>query len=95
MDEKSAALAEAKRDTKKRLARLHKRGLTIYGEKLLRQQQNNACAGCFDPLGETFVIDHCHRTGRRRGLLCHRCNTALGLARDNADTLRRLADYLD
>jgi|SRR6185437_3264096 len=41
------------------------------------------------------VIDHCHKDGYVRGLPCDRCNRALGYARDNPDTLRALAAYIE
>lgn len=40
-------------------------------------------------------VDHNHSTGKRRGLICARCNHMLGHSYDNPDTLRRAADYLD
>jgi hypothetical protein len=40
-------------------------------------------------------LDHCHRTGKIRGVLCAKCNTALGLFDDNRETLRRAIDYLE
>lgn len=39
-------------------------------------------------------IDHCHSTGKIRGLLCGRCNTMLGLAKDDPDILVRAINYL-
>ena len=63
----------------------------------------NRCAICGEP--ETAVsrtgrpksisVDHDHDTGRIRGVLCDRCNRALGYLRDNPDLLRRAADYLE
>jgi len=34
-----------------------------------------------------LVVDHCHTTGKVRGLICHACNSMLGYARDNTDTM--------
>lgn len=39
-------------------------------------------------------IDHCHASGEFRGLLCNSCNLALGMFRDDADLMRRAADYV-
>lgn len=40
-------------------------------------------------------IDHCHETGRVRGVLCSRCNAALGLLDDEPCRLRAAADYIE
>ena len=44
---------------------------------------------------KSISVDHDHDTGRIRGVLCDRCNLALGYLRDNPDLLRRAADYLE
>ena len=41
-----------------------------------------------------LVIDHCHKTGEVRGLLCHNCNRALGLLHDDRESLARAVEYL-
>jgi len=45
--------------------------------------------------GSNWHIDHDHRTGAVRGILCGNCNKALGYAHDHPATLRALADYLE
>lgn len=70
-----------------------------YDEMLARQ--NRVCAICQEPQawnrreGDILVVDHDHSTGQVRGLLCHACNQALGLMRDNPDVLRRAAAYVE
>lgn len=44
---------------------------------------------------DKLCLDHCHKTGKFRGWIGGKCNRALGLAKDNPDTLRKLADYLE
>lgn len=63
----------------------------------LHESQGKKCAVC-DTALEMFVgrkggfIDHCHKTGRVRGILCNRCNTVIG-GIENAD-LQRMLKYI-
>lgn len=57
------------------------------------QEQENACAVCGD-LGQ-LVVDHCHTTGKIRGLLCHPCNLSLGKMKDSPELIRKLAEYCE
>ena len=43
----------------------------------------------------TLSVDHNHKTGRVRGLLCRRCNSVLGFAKDSVQLLKRLIAYLE
>ncbi len=43
----------------------------------------------------SLAIDHCHETGRVRGLLCSNCNRGMGFLKDNADILRKAAEYIE
>ncbi|MFE7628779.1 endonuclease VII domain-containing protein [Streptomyces sp. NPDC057509] len=40
-------------------------------------------------------VDHCHRAGRVRGVLCFNCNSAIGKLGDDPDALRRAIAYLE
>jgi hypothetical protein len=60
------------------------------------QAQNGGCAGCgVVQVERRLCVDHDHVTGRVRGLLCGRCNLAIGSVRDDPATLRHLANYLE
>lgn len=75
-----------------------KYGITLeqYDELLIKQ--NGKCAVCSKPEQEEryrrLAVDHCHDTLKVRGLLCHRCNRAIGLLKDNVDYLRSAIVYL-
>jgi hypothetical protein len=64
--------------------------------------QNHLCAICREVEIETvkekvlrLAVDHNHATGKVRGLLCRRCNRAIGLLRENPVYIRAAADYLE
>lgn len=68
-------------------------GLTAAQKEAMAAAQKGRCTLC---LWETeLVVDHCHRTGRVRGLLCGECNKGLGFLRDDPEVARRAAAYLD
>ena len=73
-------------------------GITVeeYAERF--KAQEGVCVLCRKPeriKGRRLAVDHDHKTNRVRGLLCFRCNTALGKAGDNPTLLRRMANYVE
>ena len=61
----------------------------------LVEEQQGLCAICSRPFGdEPYYVDHDHKTGLIRGLLCNGCNLGLGLFRDDIDALLAAAQYL-
>ncbi|MFC3454018.1 endonuclease VII domain-containing protein [Amycolatopsis speibonae] len=64
----------------------------------LWQEQEGLCAICRTELQRTGMrshnIDHCHKTGRVRGLLCRACNWGMGILGDDPDRLEAAATYL-
>ena len=80
---------------------LKKYGITLEEYDLLLEMQKGVCAICGKLPDETNTnnkylhVDHCHDTGKIRGLLCNPCNMALGLFKDNPLFVRKAADYLE
>lgn len=76
----------------KRTARKSLYGITPEQFSLLLENQGGGCATC----GGTsrLSVDHDHRTGQVRGILCGRCNSILGFAKDSGETLAKLIFYL-
>jgi diaminopimelate decarboxylase len=62
----------------------------------LFKAQGEKCKICLSPDhgGSNWHTDHCHDTGRVRGILCHGCNAGLGHFKDNKAALARAIDYL-
>lgn len=56
---------------------------------------HDGCAVCGGATARGLFVDHCHDTGRVRGLLCQNCNTGLGMFGDNRELLLAAIEYLD
>lgn len=72
--------------------RLKKYGLSQEKFDALIERSEGFCEICEEK--EFQAIDHCHETGRVRGLLCNSCNLALGGFKDNVEILRKAISYL-
>ncbi len=72
-------------------------GMTLEQFNNLLWDQGTGCAVCGskDPKGQgRFHVDHCHTTGRVRGLLCHHCNLGIGNLKDSIEILDKAKAYL-
>lgn len=72
-------------------------GLSAETYKEMLAQQNSSCKICKtheNNLKRRLFVDHCHETGKVRGLLCQYCNTMLGNAKDNVLVLQSAINYL-
>ncbi|WP_327716057.1 endonuclease VII domain-containing protein [Streptomyces sp. NBC_00490] len=70
-----------------------KYGLAPHQLDLLIAEQQGICCICLAAPAEH--VDHCHETGRVRGVLCFSCNAALGQFKDRPDVIRRAATYVE
>ena len=70
--------------------------LTIEGWESMFNQQNRSCkiCKCTESTGKGWHVDHHHETGQIRGILCHHCNTAIGLLRDSVSIAEEAVIYL-
>lgn len=68
-------------------------GISIKDFEEMKTLQNNKCKICNNEMIKPN-IDHCHETGRIRGLLCWNCNIALGYFKDNINNLLSAIQYL-
>lgn len=81
-----------------------KYGMTLDDYEKKFNDQNGVCDICgrpevsIDKRNKTvraLAVDHCHKTGKVRALLCQKCNTALGKFNDDPQLLRKAAEYLE
>lgn len=68
----------------------------ISTEEAVALTAREKCDSCGGPAPfKSLHVDHNHATGEVRGVLCHHCNTALGLMSDSPEKLRALALYAE
>lgn len=88
---------------------MQQRTVVYLGNKLtpeeynaLWEAQGGVCASCGHPeramlkkRARELAVDHCHTTGRIRGLLCGNCNRALGLLYEDPQRIQALLEYTE
>jgi len=84
--------------TRRKYKYMTRYGITFNDYEEMFKKQGGLCAICFMPeTGQkrSLSVDHCHKTGKVRGLLCDKCNNMLGRAGDNCMVLMSGAYYLE
>lgn len=75
-------------------------GITQADADLMSVRQNNLCAICkqspqmTNKRNQKLFLDHCHATGKIRGMLCNNCNIAIGHAKESVEILKAMITYL-
>jgi hypothetical protein len=91
--------AKRKRDLLANTLRFHY-GLTLAEFQSMRERQHGQCAICGtsedkNTRGYRLFVDHDHKRGVIRNLLCGTCNSAIGFLNEDVDLLMKMAKYLD
>lgn len=73
-------------------------GITLDQYNQMLNAQNSVCAVCLyketSKRNTRLCVDHDHKTGKIRGLLCNRCNRSLGLLQDSPNVIKSLLEYI-
>ncbi len=86
---------DKKKQADRRVHLRKKFGLTPDDYERMLAEQGGGCAVCGDPPDKTALhVDHCHDTGVVRGLLCFRCNAAIGNLRDDPRIIAAALAYV-
>lgn len=96
--ERMNAWNKANKDKRKHYALKEKYGISLenYNEMLMAQKE--CCKICNrhqSLFTRSLNVDHCHKTGKVRGLLCKDCNLLLGKVRDDVSVLKEAIKYLE
>jgi len=74
---------------------LKKYGLSNDDYNKMFEVQNGKCAICNKTSEKKLSVDHCHDSGKIRGLLCDRCNHGLGNFKENINFMFKAIEYLE
>ena len=69
-------------------------GITLADYNAMLEEQKGVCAICGEVGAKSLHVDHCHTTGRIRGLLCFRCNNAIGQFKESETILLNAVAYI-
>lgn len=95
---KVARATDAFRRKSKEYRLIKQYGLTHDQYDAMVSEQSGVCAICMKPerLSDGVLrVDHDHKTGAVRALLCHACNSAIGILDENPDRMRAMAAYVE
>lgn len=69
----------------------------IYEQERIKQEYKCILCGTHETKSThgRLHIDHCHETGKYRGLLCMNCNAALGSFKDNVEVMKKAIEYIN
>lgn len=95
-DKKRKRIYNAKPEVKERLKEknLKQYGLSLDSYEEMLKKQDFKCKICNKQNKSVLAVDHDHKTGRIRGLLCFSCNVILGNAKDDEKILLKSIEYL-
>ena len=71
----------------------HKYGITLVDYNIMLESQGGVCKIC-RLAAKQLCVDHCHTTGKVRGLLCHGCNRGIGLLKESKQNFLAAIEYL-
>ena len=75
------------------VANLKLYGLSAKDYKEMLKEQKHVCKVCENDC--KLYVDHCHMSGKVRGLICQKCNSGIGFLGDSYDNVKRALEYLD
>jgi hypothetical protein len=77
-------------------------GITLGEYNVLLDSQNGKCVICGkeeirqrNGKIKHLAVDHNHKTGKVRGLVCHDCNVALGYLKEDINTMKKMIEYIE
>lgn len=86
---------DKRRETYLKHSRYKLYGLTQETFNQMLEDQSHQCKVCGVDIDISCHVDHCHKTGVVRGLLCHKCNCGLGFFKDKTSLLEKALRYLN